>query len=303
MRGLCALALALLAVAPASGAAPIEVVTTSTDLKSLVEVVGRDLVRVASLAPPIHDPHPHAVDVKPSQMAQIKSAALLVRAGLDDEPWLTRVLQAVNEPRLKPGGPDVLDCSKGISLLHTGVPRGGEERAVHDSGNPHYLLDPDNARPVTAAIRDALARIAPAHRARFDANRTGFLALLDARLARWSEALLPYKGSRVVLMHETWPYLARRFGLIVAGAVEPAPGISPSPAYLTDLAKRMRDSGVKLVIGGMESNDAMMRLVAAQGGARPVTLISSVGADPEARSYLALFDLNVKRLTAALAAR
>ena len=65
----------------------------------------------------------------------------------------------------------------------------------------------------------------------------------------------------------------------------------------------MRDSGVKLVIGGVESNDAMMRLVAAQGGARPVTLISSVGGDPEARSYLALFDLNVKRLTAALAAR
>ena len=116
-------------------------------------------------------------------------------------------------------------------------------------------------------------------------------------------ALLPYKGSRVVLMHETWPYLTRRFGLIVAGAVEPAPGVSPSPAYLTDLVKRMRDSGVKLVIGGMESNDAMMHLVAAQGGARPVTLISSVGADPEARSYLALFDLNVKRLTAALAAR
>jgi len=161
MRGLCALALVLLAVAPAVGAAPIEVVTTSTDLKSLVEVVGRDLVRVASLALPIHDPHPHAVDVKPSQIAQIKSAALLVRAGLDDAPWLTRVLQAVKEPRLKPGGPDVLDCSKGISLLHTDVPRGREERAVHDSGNPHYLLDPDNARPVTAAIRDALARIAP----------------------------------------------------------------------------------------------------------------------------------------------
>ena len=47
----------------------------------------------------------------------------------------------------------------------------------------------------------------------------------------------------------------------------------------------------------------MMRLVAAQGGARTVTLISSVGGHPEARSYLALFDLNVKRLTAALAAR
>ena len=178
-------------MAPAVAAAPIEVVTTSIDLKSLVEAVGRDFVRVASLAPPVHDPHPHAVDVKPSQIAQLKSAALLVRAGLDDEPWLTRVLQAVNEPRLKPGGPDVLDCSKGISLLRPDVPRGREEHAVHDSGNPHYLLDPDNARPVTAAIRDALARVAPAHRARFDASRTGFLVLLDARLARWSRHSCP----------------------------------------------------------------------------------------------------------------
>ena len=49
---------------------------------------------------------------------------------LDDEPWLTRVLQGVNEPRLKPGGPDVLDCSKGISLLYADVPRGREEGAV-----------------------------------------------------------------------------------------------------------------------------------------------------------------------------
>ena len=302
--GACALALVLAAVAAAAAVtAPIEVVATSSDLKSLVEVVGRDLVRATSLVPPVHDPHPHVVDVKPGQVAQLRSAALLVRSGLDDEPWLARVLQAVSEPRLERRSPAVLDCSKGIALLSTDAPRSREEHGPHDAGNPHYLLDPDNARPVTAAIRDALARIAPAHRERFDTNRTGFLALLDTRLVRWSEALAPYRGSRVVLMHETWPYLARRFGLVVVGAVEPAPGVSPTPAYLADLVKRMKESGAKLVIGGLESNDAMLRLVAAQGGARPVTLISSVGGDPEARSYVALFDVNVKRLAAALAAR
>jgi hypothetical protein len=42
--------------------------------------------------------------------------------------------------------------------------------------------------------------------------------------------------------------------------------------------------------------------VAARSGARVVTLIPSVGGDPEARDYLALFDLNIKRLTKALTA-
>ena len=35
---------------------------------------------------PVHDPHPHAVDVKPSQIAELEFAALLVRAGLSTNP-------------------------------------------------------------------------------------------------------------------------------------------------------------------------------------------------------------------------
>jgi hypothetical protein len=40
-----------------------------------------------------------------------------------------------------------------------------------------------------------------------------------------------------------------------------------------------------------------------RSGARAVVLVPSVGADPAAGDYLALFDLNVKRLTEALAPR
>ena len=69
-----ALTLALLAAAPAWGGGPLPVVTTSTDLKALVEAVGGDRVHVEALAPPLSDPH--AVDVKPGQLAKIKAAAL-----------------------------------------------------------------------------------------------------------------------------------------------------------------------------------------------------------------------------------
>jgi len=84
-----ALALVLLAAGPAWGGGVLDVVTTSTDLKALVEAVGGERVTAESLAPALHEPH--AVDVKPGQLARLKSAALLVRVGLDHEPWLARV--------------------------------------------------------------------------------------------------------------------------------------------------------------------------------------------------------------------
>jgi zinc/manganese transport system substrate-binding protein len=105
----------------------------------------------------------------------------------------------------------------------------------------------------------------------------------------------------VVVVHESWPYFARRFGLVVAAALEPTPGVPPSPAYLATLTQRMKDAGVRLLIAEPSSSTATVAQVAARSGARVVTLVPSVGGDPEARDYVALFDINIKRLTAALA--
>ncbi len=295
-------ALVLAAAAPAWGGGPLPIVTTSTDLQSLVEAVGGDAVRVQSLAPPVHEPH--AVEVKPGQLAELKSAAVLVRIGLDHEPWLDRILRTVNDPRFLPGGPNVVDASKGVTLLETETPRVRSERGVHvhGFGNPHYWLDPENARPITAGVLEALARLAPGERPRLEANRRRFLDALDQRLAGWLKTVAPYRGTRVVVVHESWPYFAQRFGLLIVAAVEPTPGVPPSPAYLATLTQRMREAGVRVLIAEPSSPASLVRQVAARGGARAVTLIPSVGGDPEARDYLSLFDLNIKRLTEALAA-
>jgi ABC-type Zn uptake system ZnuABC Zn-binding protein ZnuA len=293
--------LLLLVWAAPARARVVDVVTTSTDLKALVEVVGREAVRVTSLAPPVHEPH--AVDVKPEQLGALQSATLLVRVGLDHEPWLVRLLDSPDGRRFRPGSPAVLDCSKGIALLPADAGNGRRERALHAQGNPHYWLDPDNARPITAGIRDALARIVPSARDSFDKNRAGFLAQLDERVDRWTRAMAPHRGTRIAVVHDTWAYFARRFGLVIAGAVEPMPGVPPTPSHLAELVRTMRESNVRLLVSGPEANAAMIRLIAAQSGARPLTLLESVGSDVAARSYVGLFDVNIKRLTDALATR
>jgi len=254
-----------------------------------------------SLAPALHAPH--QVEVKPSQLSELRAAALLVRIGLDHEPWLTRVVQTVNDRRFAPGGPSDLDVSRGILLLQSETARVRSDRGVHvhGFGNTHYWLDPENARPITATILGALTRLDPANGSVFEENRTRFLARLDAHLARWMQSMAPHRGTRVVAVHESWPYFAQRFGLVIVGAIEPTPGVPPSPSHLTLLVQRMRETQVRLLLSSPEADASVVNQVAQRSGARPVVLVPSVGGDPAARDYVSLFDLNVGRLSEALA--
>ncbi|HEX3176618.1 MAG TPA: metal ABC transporter substrate-binding protein [Methylomirabilota bacterium] len=275
-------------------AAALPVAATTTDLRDLVAAVGGDRVRVESLTDPRHDPH--ARELVPRQLGLLKDARLVVRIGLDHEPWLPRAAAAAGARA------NDLDLSRAVLVLDADIPRlrADARPHLHAYGNPHYWLDPENARPMTARIEEALAALQPDDASVFAANRHRFLARLDAALVRWRARLASFAGTRVVVAHDTWPYFARRFGLVVVGALEDEPGLPPSPAHLAQLIERMRASGVRIIVAEPGAAPAVLRRLANATGARVVTLAPSVGAEPEARDYLSLFELNVARLALAL---
>jgi len=255
-------------------------------LKSLAEAVDGARVEVESLAAPEQDPH--AVEVKPAQLARVRGAALLIRVGLDHEPWLAKLKLPANVT--------IVDASQNARLIQTETPRLRVERRahVHAYGNTHYWLDPANAGPITAAIRDALAKLRPEDAQFFEANRSAFIAVLTRRIEDWKAALAPFRGAKMVVMHDSWSYFAAAFGLQVVAAAEPQPGVPPSPAELAALFQRMREGRVKVLVADPHSNPALVRQIAASSGAHPVTLAPSGG------DYIRLFDENVSRLAAAL---
>jgi zinc/manganese transport system substrate-binding protein len=89
--------------------------------------------------------------------------------------------------------------------------------------------------------------------------------------------------------------------LTIAATIEPTPGVPPSASALGTLIDRMRATGVRVLVADPYADPALVRAVAARSGARAVTLVPSVGGDPDAGDYIALFDLNVGRLASALA--
>ena len=280
------LALALLAAPGCGLAQQLRVVTTSTDLKSLVEAVGGTRVDVESLTVPEQDPH--IVELKPVQLARVRSAALLVRVGLDHEPWLAKL-------RL-PEGASVLDASRRVRLIQTQTPRLRAERRahVHAYGNTHYWLDPTNAAPITIAIRDALVKLSPQDAPTFERNANIFIDTLAKKDEGWKKALEPFRGVKIVVMHDSWSYFAEHFGLQIVAAAEPHPGVSPSPVELAALLQRMRESNVKILVADPHANPALVRQIASKSGAQAVTLF------PSGDNYVRLFDDNVARLVEAL---
>ena len=276
----------------------IEVITTTTDLRSLTEAVGGDRVAVTSLVPPGMDAEEY--QPKPQDALRLKSARAFVRVGLDYDLWADRLLLATPNETVRRGGAGYVDASYGIATLEVrGMSVGPGDGHAHGNGNPHYWLDPHNAEIITATIAAGLSRIDPAFSATYEANRAVFLAVLAQKRAEWERKLAPLRGMPLVAYHNSWPYFARRFRLDFAAFIEVKPGVPPSPGHLAGIVRLMKERGAKIVVREPHEPQRDVAFVAAKAAAKIATLAGSVGALPQAPDYIALFDANVDALTAA----
>jgi ABC-type Zn uptake system ZnuABC Zn-binding protein ZnuA len=290
----------LLAVTSPAQAAGLKVITTTEDLASLAREVGGDKISVDSIARGYQDPH--FVEAKPSFILKLHSAELLIVVGRELEiGWLPPLLQQSRNEKVQPGSPGYLDASLNVKILD--IPQGQITRAmgdVHPSGNPHYWLDPDNGRRIAQAIQAKLSELQPADTAYFAQRFADFDKRLGEAEKGWDAALAPYKGTKVVTYHRSWPNFAQRFGLEVIGYVEPKPGIPPSPQHTIDLIGEMKKVKAMVILVEPYFDLKTPQSVARETGAKVLVLSPSVGSEKEVTDYLHLFSYNVNLLVAAL---
>jgi zinc/manganese transport system substrate-binding protein len=280
--------------------AALNVVTTTEDLASIVREVGGDRVKVDALARGYQDPH--FVEAKPSFILKLNKADLLVLVGRELETgWLPALINQSRNAKVQPASPGYLDASGNVRILE--IPQGQITRAmgdVHPSGNPHYWLDPGNGRRVAQGVRDRLSQLAPADASYFASRYADFDTRLAAAEKRWDAAMAPYKGTKVVTYHRSWPNFVERFGLNVIGYVEPRPGIPPSPSHTLDLIRQMKAQGVKLILVEPYFDTKTPDSVARETGGKVVVLLPSVGGEKGVDDYIQLFHRDVEKLVAAI---
>jgi len=180
--------------------------------------------------------------------------------------------------------PDKLDRSKGD---------------IHAMGNPHYLVDPENAKIVAHHIADAFSNLDPANQEAYAANAKRFSSVLDAKLSEWQAKLAPFKGQQLVSYHNSWVYFAERFGLKIELFLEPKPGIPPSPSHLASVIAKMKETGARVIIVDPYLNRKTAETVARGTGATVVDVSQFPGGVKGTDTYTALLDYLVNALAKA----
>jgi len=276
-------------------ATKINVVTTTSDLKSITEFIGKDKVDVSSIATGYQNPH--FVDPKPSYIIKLSKADMFVTVGLDLETgWSPQLLLSSRNQKIQKGSSGYVDASVGVTLLQvpSNINRG--EGDIHIYGNPHYWLDPVNGRQIAKNICEGLEKISPENKAFFEANLEAFNTKIDLKLKEWTIKMSPYKGAKIIAYHNEWCYFEQRFGLVIVDFMEPKPGIPPTPTQLVKIISEVKSNAIKLIISSPYFTTSSSDVVSKQTGAKTVTLGTSVGAFDSIKDYFDLFDYNIDKL-------
>jgi zinc/manganese transport system substrate-binding protein len=275
------------------------VITTLTDLASLTQEVGGDKVDVEALAKGYQDPH--FVEPKPSFLLKLRNADLLISVGLDLEiGWLPPLITQSGNGKIQPGAPGYLDASQFAEILE--IPQGKLTRAegdVHPLGNPHYWLDPDNGRRIAKGIAAKLIEMDPADQSYFQQREQDFEKRLAESDKKWMAQMAPYRGTKVVTYHRSWPNFAKHFGLNVMGYIEPRPGIPPTPSHTIEIVNLMKRENIKTQLIEPYFDLKTPNSIASMTGGQVVVLMPSVGGKPEITDYFKLFDYDIGVLTKA----
>lgn len=277
---------------------PLKVVGTIPDLVDLARQVGGDYVEATSIAVGYQDPH--YVDPKPSFVVKLNQADVFIQVGLDLEVgWLPPLLNQSRNAQIQRGGVGWVDASDGIELLQRPTRRlSRAEGDIHIFGNPHYWLDPANGKIIAAHIAEVLSRLRPGWAEHFQENLARFETRLDEALARWLTRMAPYRGRRVIAYHNSWPYFEKRFGIDIAGFVEPKPGIPPSPRDLVRIIQLVRQENIGTLIHSVYHDDKPSRFVVEKTDAEIIVLMTSVHGHESIENYFDLFDYNLDILLA-----
>jgi ABC-type Zn uptake system ZnuABC Zn-binding protein ZnuA len=277
---------------------PIPIVVTIPVLKDLVEQVGGGHVRVTSLLSGYENEHTYSP--KPSDLVAVRKARVLFEIGIGLEVWVASLVKNAGSPSLM-----VVTTSRGIGLIrehpgHDERHRDGDEAEFN--GNPHIWLDPENVEIMLRHITEALIKVDSSHAADFRNNRAAYLRRLDQLRKELTDRLNPISDRRFIAYHPAWPYLARRFGLIVAGVIQTQSGTEPSALQLQLLIARMKKERIRVIASEVQLSQKLPELLARESGARVVLLTTLPGALPGTETYLDMLRYNVFQLANALEA-
>jgi zinc/manganese transport system substrate-binding protein len=278
-----------------SAYADLNVFACEPEWASLVKELGGDRVKVVSATTAHQDPH--RIEARPSLIAKVRRADLLVCSGAELEiGWLPMLQRQAANPKVMPGREGHFEAAEQIERLDVPKEIDRSMGDVHASGNPHVHLDPRRLRQIAEALQVRMAQLDPQNGEYYAANYQAFDQKMVEAIERWSRQAEPLNGKRFVVHHQDWVYMFDWLGMLKAGSLEPKPGLPTSAGHLAGLRKSLKEMPAEAIIYTHYQNPKAANRLSKLSGIPAVELPYTVGGADGVDDLFDLFDLTLTRL-------
>lgn len=290
----CLLLTALFAL-PA--AAKLNVFACEPEWGALVQELAGDKADVSVGTSALQDVH--QIDAKPSLIAKVRRANLVVCSGADLEVgWLPQLLRQSGNQKVS-GGPGYFLAASQVATLEKPTSLDRAAGDLHPQGNPHIQMDPYRVLRVAKMLSARLTTLDAANAATYQQRLADFSTRWQAATKRWEAKAAPLKGKKIVVHHISWVYLNKWLGLQQIGALEPKPGVPPTSGHLSSLISTTKSAGTYAIVSAAYQDQKPARWLSERTGVPVVVLPYTVGGDAQSKDLFSFFDSTIDKLLAA----
>lgn len=212
----------------------------------------------------------HDYTLSMADMKKLERADIIALNGAGLEEFLEDALAASDA--------QVIDCSAGVELLENLSHRhDGDGHDSHDHGHwdPHYWMDPANARIMAANLRNNMVLLDPNHAAEYESNavRTEKILLHVEEETRTLVEKYPLQGvPGLITFHDGFQYFARAFGLELLASVEEEAGSEASAHEIVEITELVKEYGIPVIFTEVNGSDATAKAISRETGCRVAQL-------------------------------
>jgi ABC-type Zn uptake system ZnuABC Zn-binding protein ZnuA len=265
----------------------LKVVTTTTIFADLIKNVGGDRIEVISLVGWGADPHHY--EPTPLEAKALANADVFFFNGYGLESWAERLVANVGR-----AGLPAIQLSQGLTPLE-GVSFGLDHH--HEEGDPHFWLDITNAIHYVEVIKDTLISLDPAGE-KYYQSMAGIYSEKLAQLDEWfmqQIQSIPQENRRLITYHDGFSYMAKRYGLEIAGYLVLNPDREPSARDQAQLIKEIKAQKIPAVFGEAQHNLKFVENIAKEAEVK-VGILYSGALTPGAPTYIDMMKANALAL-------
>ena len=297
MKKLLAPVLLSFAVFSAPAHANLKVFACEPEWGSLLNELGGDKLSVDVATSALQDVH--VIDAKPSLIAKVRKADLIVCTGAELEiGWLPQLTRQAGNPKVA-SGPGYFLAADQIVTLDKPTTVDRAQGDIHPQGNPHFQTDPYRVLTVAKALDARLVALDPANAVVYQQRLASFAARWQTAIKGWEAKAAPLKGKKVIVHHPNWVYLFAWLHISSVGSLEPKPGVPPTSSHLAGLISTAKSDGAYAIVRAAYQDPKPSQWLSGRAGVPVVVLPSTVGGDAQSKDLFGMFDSTIDKLLGA----